>query len=109
MPKKKTHSIKIKSCEVELYRIFKDLEKYGRAAFSYPSNPIKQQELARTIGKRSKKANLVKNDLFYPTGNTRAATNVKQSRLNLVQLPIGVEVIEKKNGTFCFIRRFHTF
>ena len=84
---KPKYSIKVHHSEKELYRIFKDLERYGRTTFSYPDYS-KQQGIARSIGIRGK--NLFERDLFLPPASTR------QHRINLVQLPIGVKIKEKK-------------
>jgi len=80
----------VKHTETELYRIFKELEWYGRSAFSYPNNPDRQRGIARSIGIRGKP--LVKRDLFIPPAMTR------QHRINIVALPIDVKIEEKKNG-----------
>ena len=92
---KPKYSIKVHHTEKELYRIFKDLEKHGRAIFNYPDR-TKQQGIARSIGIRGK--SLVERDLFLPPARTR------DQRINLVQLPIGVKIVEKKNGRFFFQR-----
>ena len=88
---KSKYSIGIKESEKELYRIFKDLERHGRAVFSYDDS-AKQQGIARSIGKRGKP--LYEQGLFYPPASTR------QHRINMVALPIGVKVEEKKRRFF---------
>jgi len=92
---KPKYSIKVHHTEKELYRIFKDLEKYGRTTFSYPDYS-KQQGIARSIGKRGK--NLFEEGLFLPPAKTR------QHRINIVALPIGVTINEKQ-GRFFFQRK----
>jgi len=84
---KTKNSIGIKESEKELYRIFKDLERHGRATFSY-NDPVKHQSISRSIGIRGKP--LYEKGLFYPPASTR------QHRINIVALPIGVQVKEKK-------------
>ena len=84
---KTKYSIEIKNGEKELYRIFKELERYGRSSFSYKDR-AKQQDLARNIGMRGKP--LIEQGLFYPPAKTR------QHRINIVALPIGVRLIEEK-------------
>lgn len=84
---KSKYSIPIKKDEKELYRIFKDLEKYGRTTFSYPDSK-KQQGIARSIGIRAK--HLFKQDLMLPPAMTR------QHRINIVALPTNVQIVEKK-------------
>lgn len=79
--------IKIRPDEKELYRIFKELEMYGRSTFSYKDGQ-KQRGIAQSIGIRGK--SLYDRDLFIPPASTR------QHRINIVALPIGVEITEKK-------------
>jgi len=90
MPRSK-NSIKIRPDEKELYRIFKELEMYGRSTFSYEDGQ-KQRGIARSIGIRGK--SLYDRDLFIPPASTR------QHRINVVALPIGVEITEKKEKGF---------
>ena len=89
------YSIQVKSTEKELYRIFKDLEHYGRTTFSYPDYN-KQQNIAKSIGMRGK--TLYERGLFIPPARTR------QHRINVVALPIGVKIHERKKGRFFFQR-----
>lgn len=97
MPKTK-NSIKIRHGERELYRIFKDLEKYNRATFCYPDRPKIQSNIARSIGMRT--VSLVEKDLFVPLTVSRW----HKPPINAVQLPKNVEVIERKKGN---ISRFY--
>ena len=92
------HSILIKNDEKELYRIYKDLEKYSRTVFSYP-NSEKQQSIARTIGIRGKP--LIEQGLFLPPASNR------YSHINIVALPIGVTIREEKTprGSRFFFQR----
>ncbi len=95
---KRNHSIIIRDSEKELYRIFKDLERYGRTTFNYPDRE-KQQGIARSIGIRGK--SLIERDLFLPPARTR------NQRINIIALPIGVKIKEKKikkNHRFFFQR-----
>lgn len=84
------HSILVKNDEKELYRIYKDLEKHSRSVFSYPTNPGKQQSIARTIGIRGKP--LVEQGLFLPPASNRYC------HINIVALPIGVSIKEEKTS-----------
>jgi len=95
---KPKYSIEVHHSEKELYRIFKDLEKYGRTTFSYPDYS-KQQNIAKSIGMRGK--NLFERDLFLPPAKTR------RHRINIVALPIGVKIRERKskNGYRFFFQR----
>jgi len=88
---KPKYSIKVHHTERELYRIFKDLEKHGRATFNYTDRQL-QQGIARSIGIRGK--SLIERELFFPPARTR------DQRINLVQLPIGVKIVEKNNRFF---------
>lgn len=92
---KPKYSIGVRHTERELYRIFKDLEKHGRTTFNY-TDRTKQQGIARTIGIRGK--SLIERDLFLPPARTR------DQRMNIVALPIGVTIKEKKKGRFFFQR-----
>lgn len=83
------NSIGVHNTEKELYRIFKDLEKHGRTTFHYEDH-VKQQSIARSLGKRGK--SLYERGLFLPPAQTR------QHRINIVALPIGVQIKEKKIG-----------
>ena len=89
-------SIKVNPSEKELYRIFKDLEKHQRTIFNYPDRS-KQQGIARSIGIRGKE--LIEKDLFLPPARSR------DHSINIVALPIGVSIEEKKKGRFFFTRR----
>jgi len=82
------YSIPVKCTEKELYRIFKDLERYGRTTFSYPDRS-KHTSIARTIGIRT--APLVEKNLFIPP-----LSSTNRHRMTGVQLPIGVVINEKK-------------
>ena len=95
---KSKNSIGIQASEKELYRIFKDLEQHGRATFSYP-DVAKHNGIAKSIGIRGKP--LYEKGLFYPPAHTR------QHRINIVALPIGVKIVEKKtsNGSRFFFQR----
>lgn len=90
------NSILVKSNEKELYHIFKDLEKHGRAVFSYPDDPNKQSGIARSIGIRCKP--LVEKNLFIkPLSNNNHQTGIL--------VPTDVQVVETKKGIFNFKRR----
>ena len=91
------NSIGIKNSEKELYHIFKDLEKHGRATFSYPDRS-KHQSISRTIGIRCKP--LVKRNLMVPP-----LSSTNQHRMTGVMLPVNVKVVETKKGIFSFKRR----
>lgn len=92
-------SITIGNGEKELYRIFKELEIYGRSTFSYPDRE-KHTGIARSIGIRGKP--LVKNNLLIPP-----LSSTNRHRMTGVQLPIGVEIKEKKthNGYLFLFQR----
>jgi len=77
----------VENGEKELYRIFKDLERYGRSAFSFPDHS-KQRGIARSIGIRGK--SLFERDLFFPPALSH------RHRINIVALPPNVVVTEKK-------------
>jgi len=94
---KPKYSIKALPIEKELYRIFKDLEQYGRTTFSY-NDRSKQQGIARSIGKRG--SNLVENGLLVPP-----LSSTNKHRMTGIQLPIGVQIKEEKKGIFKFYRR----
>jgi len=102
MPKTK-YSMKIPHENITLYRICKELEEYNRSSFSFPNNPEKQRGVARSFGIKSK--SLVERDLILPVTVTRH----KQPPINVVALPIGVEVIEKKRNGYSrfYFRRIH--
>lgn len=89
------YSIGVRHTERELYRIFKDLERHSRTTFSY-SDPVKQQSIARILGRRGKP--LIENGLFLPPARSR------DHRINIVALPIGVKIKEKRKGIFRFSR-----
>jgi len=93
---KPKYSIKALPTEKELYRIFKDLERHGRTTFNY-SDRSKQQGIARSIGIRGK--SLIENGRLLPPARSR------DHKINIVALPIGVETVEYKKGTFGFYRR----
>jgi hypothetical protein len=96
--KKKPYII-IKDSEKELYRIFKDLERYGRTTFNYPDRK-KQQSIARKIGVRGQP--LINDDLLFPPARTR------NSKINIVALPPKVEIKEeklRKISRFNFLRK----
>jgi len=80
MPKTK-NSIKIRHGERELYRIFKDLEKYNRAEFSYPERPGVQRGLARSIGIRGKP--LIDNGFLNPP----TITHNRFPTLSIISVP----------------------
>ena len=89
------YSIKVHPTEKEIYRIFKDLEKHSRTTFSYP-DPIKHRRIAKDIGVMGK--SLVKNGLMLPPAYSR------NHHLNIVALPIGVKIEERKPRRFFFQR-----
>jgi len=89
------YNIGICTTERELYRIFKDLEKHQRTTFNYPDRS-KQQSIARSIGQRGKP--FIKRGLLLPPARSR------DHSINIVALPIGVKVVEKKKGIFKFQR-----
>lgn len=93
MPKTK-YSIKVPRDEITFYRICKELEEHSRSSFSFPNDPEKQRGIARSFGIRSKP--LVERDLMLPVTVTRH----KHPSVNIVALPIGVEVIEKKSNGY---------
>jgi len=82
--------------EKELYRIFKELELHSRTTFSY-SDSGKQQSIARSLGQRGKP--FIRRGLFLPPARAR------DHSLNIVALPIGVTVEEKKPNRFFFQRK----
>ena len=94
---KTKNSIGIRSSEKELYHIFKDLERHGRAFFSYP-DLSKHRGIARSIGIRCKP--LVERDLMIPP-----LSSTNNHRMTGVMLPINVQVVETKKGIFSFKRR----
>jgi hypothetical protein len=81
-------SIMIGNGEKELYRIFKDLERYGRTTFSYPDR-AKHTGIARSIGIRGKP--LVKNNLLVPP-----LSSTNSHRMTGVLLPTDVKIYRKK-------------
>jgi len=89
MPKTK-NSIKIRHGERELYRIFKDLEKYNRTTFSYPNRPGIQRGIARTIGIRGKP--------LIDTGflNPPTVTHNRFPSINVISIPIPKPPTNKK-------------
>jgi len=89
----------VKYTEKELYRIFKDVKEYGRTIFQYP-DCHKQQSIARTIGVRV--APLVEQNLIVPP-----LSSTNKHRMTGIQLPIGVEITEKKspNGSRFYFQR----
>ena len=93
MPKTK-YSIKVPHNNTTLYRICKELEKYDRSSFSFPDDPKKQQGTARSLGIKGK--SLVERDLMLPVTGTRH----RHPPVNIVALPVGVEVVEKKRGNY---------
>ena len=84
------HSILVRNTEKELYRIFKDLERYGRCAFSYPDKR-KQQSISRALGKRIQP--LANAGLIIPP-----LSRDRRYRYTGVMLPtnINVKIEEKK-------------
>jgi len=100
MGRRSIPSIKIDFEEKDLYRIFKKLETHGRAGFNYEDKQ-KQAKIARTIGIKGKP--LVEKKMLYPPAKC------KYHGINLVALPVDVEVVEKKLGRFSlfqFKRKF---
>lgn len=91
---KTKYSITVKNTEKELYHIFKDLERHGRATFSYPDNPDKQARIARDIGMRGKK--LINKGMFYPPARA------KYHNLNIIAIPPKIKVVEIKKNRFHF-------
>ena len=91
--------------DVELYRLFKRLEKYGRVAFSYPNNPRKQRGMARSIGIRGKP--LIDKGLLHPP----TVTHNRYPSTNIIALPVDVKIVERKgknNSYFDFQKIYHT-
>jgi len=93
MPKTK-YSIKVPHDNITLYRICKELEEYDRSSFSFPNNPEKQRGVARSLGIKGK--SLVERDLLLPVAGTRH----RHPPVNIVALPVGVEVVEKKRNGY---------
>jgi len=83
------------------YRVCKELEEYGRSAFSFPNDSKKQSNLARSIGMKGK--TLVERDLLGPVTVTRH----RYPPTNVVILPINVKIVEdkKKNFSRFYFRR----
>lgn len=71
---------------LELRRIFKECEKFGRSSFYYPDHK-KYNGISRAIGKKVKP--LITKGLMFPP----ASTNHK---ISIVALPLGVEIVEEK-------------
>ena len=88
--------IPIKDTEKKLYRIFKELEKYGRSSYSYPKK--EHQSISRKIGIRVKP--FVEKKMILPP---LSSTNKHQ--LSGIQLPINIGIKEKKKGVFVFYRK----
>ena len=86
--------IEVLHTEKELYRIFKDLERYGRASFSYP-DLSKHRGMARSIGIRVKP--FVERNLILPP-----LSSTNRHRMTGVMLPVNVKVegVKRNNGTF---------
>ena len=80
--------ITIQNTEKELYRIFKDLERYGRTTFSYPDR-YKHTGIARSIGIRGKP--FIDRELLIPP-----LSSTNRHRMTGVQVPPGVQVSEKR-------------
>lgn len=89
MPRKR-NSIVINYNEKELYRIFKDLERYGRTSYSYPE---KQNSISRTISKKG--THLIHGKFLYPPISAYRSHQIKETR-SFIQLPINVKIVEKK-------------
>ena len=100
MGRKTIQSITINFEQQELYKIFKKLEIHGRAGFSFPDKQ-KQAKLARTIGMKGKP--LIKKNLLYPP------SLAKYYGINIVALPVDVQIVEKKlnkKSIFMFKKKF---
>lgn len=91
---KAKYSIKVPPTKIELYKVFKNLEKNQRTIFSFPDR-TKHSGLARSIGIVGKP--LIERKLLIPP-----LSSTNQRRMTGVQLPIGVKTIEKKKGFFDF-------
>ena len=92
-------NIKISTTDKELYRIFKDLEKYGRTTFNYPDRKL-QQSIARKIGliaKEQRNEDTKKYTLFPPA-------RTRNRKLNIIALPTNIVIKEKKKGIFKLLR-----
>lgn len=97
---KKKQYITIRPTEKEMYRIFKDLEQYGRTTFSYPDR-YKHTGIARSIGVRGKP--LIEDNLLVPP-----LSSTNRHRMTGVQLPPNVQINEqrtKKGIRFYFSRK----
>ena len=90
------YSIKVHHSEKELYRIFKDLEKYGHTTFEY-DNPKKQQGIARSIGIRGKP--LVDNGFLVPP-----LSSTNKHKMTGIMLRPNIKCIEKSHR-FYFQRK----
>lgn len=90
------YQIKISPSEKELYRIFKDLELYGRCAYSYPE---KQKSVSLKLSKKCDP--FIKRGLMYPPVSNYWSNQSKEIR-SYVQLPIKVSIREKRKGVFGF-------
>jgi hypothetical protein len=94
--------VKIKHSEKELYRIFTDLTKHGRCSYSYPNS---QAAISRSIALRTKPLIEAKPPLVFPPTSSYRSNQIKEPR-SFIQLPIGVELVEKKgNKSSIFIPR----
>ena len=85
------NSIWVQNGEKELYHIFKDLEKHGRAVFSY-QDYSKHNGIARNIGRRAK--SLVEQNFIIPP-----LSSTHHSRITGIIIPIGIKVTERKTTT----------
>jgi len=97
----KKGSITVKNTDlhnIELRRIFKECEKFGRSTFTYPDKQ-KYTGIARSIGIKAKP--LVTKGLMLPPANTR------HHNVGIIALPINVEVKETKtkNGSIFKFRK----
>ena len=79
--------ITIKQSEKELYRIFKEVERYGRAIFNYPDR-TKQESINRSIGWRIKP--YIQQGLIFPV------VTHPRYRFSILAIPPDVKLIEKK-------------
>ena len=90
------YSIKVPPTKIELYNVFKNLEKHGRTTFNIPDRN-KHVGIARSIGIRGK--TLIDNGYLIPP-----LSSTNKRRITGVQLPIGVKIVEKKKGFFDFFK-----
>jgi len=90
-------SITIGNGEKELYRIFKDLEKYGRSTFTYPDK-AKRNSISQQISYKTK--DIPVPELFLPPANYGDSRRIKQPT-SAILLPPNVYIEEKKlrNGS----------